>query len=174
MPYSSFDPFGDRLARDLRNQLSQALAAALASGQPDPVLAVAAGFRPRLAAVHLDYLDRRLAGYTTVLGRGPVTDDSGWWQALAALWEQGLFFEVHELIEGRWRRARGQERAALHGLILAAGALVHREAGHDAAAVKMAGRARALLPRTSDLSPSPALPGLLAAVQQALTAAFPP
>ena len=37
--------------------------------------------------------------------------------AAATLFDAGLYFEVHELLEPYWRDARGEEREALQGLI---------------------------------------------------------
>jgi len=50
--------------------------------------------------------------------------------AAAALFDAGLFFEVHELLEPYWTRAAGAERQALQGLIQVAVAFQHRDNGN--------------------------------------------
>lgn len=39
------------------------------------------------------------------------------------LWNQGLFWEVHEVLEPLWIRLTGPDRALTHGIILLAAAL---------------------------------------------------
>jgi predicted metal-dependent hydrolase len=56
------------------------------------------------------------------------------------LWNQGLFFEVHELLENHWHEAQGEWREVLKTLIQAAAVYVHREAGRLEAAGKMGRR----------------------------------
>jgi hypothetical protein len=48
----------------------------------------------------------------------------------AALWNEGLFFEVHEVLEAVWRPARGDERRALQGVIQLAVAYHHLAHGN--------------------------------------------
>lgn len=43
----------------------------------------------------------------------------------AALWNEGLFFEVHEVLEAVWKTATGAERQALQGVIQIAVAFHH-------------------------------------------------
>ena len=48
----------------------------------------------------------------------------------AVLFDAGLYFEVHELLEPHWVRATGAERQALQGLIQIAVAFQHRDNGN--------------------------------------------
>ena len=48
----------------------------------------------------------------------------------ATLFDAGLYFEVHELLEPYWTRAAGAERQALQGLIQIAVAFQHRDNGN--------------------------------------------
>ena len=48
----------------------------------------------------------------------------------AALFDAGLYFEVHELLEPHWTRAAGAERQALQGLIQIAVAFQHLANGN--------------------------------------------
>ena len=50
--------------------------------------------------------------------------------AAATLFDAGLYFEVHELLEPRWVSATGAERQALQGLIQVAVAFQHRDNGN--------------------------------------------
>ncbi|WP_243032385.1 DUF309 domain-containing protein [Thermus altitudinis] len=45
------------------------------------------------------------------------------WEAVRSLWEAGRYFEAHEVLEGAWREAQGEEKRFLQGLILLAAAL---------------------------------------------------
>jgi len=47
-----------------------------------------------------------------------------------ALWNERLFFEVHEVLEAEWKRTNGSERQALQGVIQIAVALHHHAHGN--------------------------------------------
>ena len=84
----------------------------------------------------------------------------------AALWNQHLFFEVHEVLEAVWKTASGDLRQALQGLIQIAVAFHHHAHGNlrGARSLLVEGRAR--------LAAVP--PGTLAAETEALLAATAP
>lgn len=140
-----FDPFNDRLSRDLRNDLSEALLDALVQGQLDPVREMAAGYRirPELGKERRRYLEERLACYETVLLQ--LRQNSAPGLAPLLLWDHELFFEFHELLEKSWMRATGTEKEILQGLIRAAGTYIHHRYGHTEGAKKMAARAAATI-----------------------------
>jgi hypothetical protein len=48
----------------------------------------------------------------------------------ATLFDAGLFFEAHEVLEPHWRRSSGDEREAIQGLIQIAVGCQHRVAGN--------------------------------------------
>ncbi len=78
----------------------------------------------------------------------PATPDPSLGQALeqaAALFDAGLGFEVHELLEHHWARAGGDERSALQGLIQIAVGYQHLANGNltGARALLEEGSARA-------------------------------
>jgi predicted metal-dependent hydrolase len=50
-------------------------------------------------------------------------------QEALELWREGHYFEAHEALEALWRRAEGEERRFLQGLILLAAALHQRSQG---------------------------------------------
>jgi uncharacterized protein len=82
----------------------------------------------------------------------------------AALWNEGLFFEVHEVLEAVWKTRVGAERQALQGVIQIAVAYHHLAHGNlrGARSLLTEGRARlAGVPR--DTLPALDLAALLAA-----------
>ncbi len=137
----AFDPFGDRIARDIRNTLSEAFVEAWKGGAAYEPLAET--LRRRHAhPVYQHYIDRRLADYRAALAERRKLADADLVDEMIVLWNRELFFEVHELLEGRWHTAEGAWRRALQALILAAGVYIHRDAGRQESARKLAGRAR--------------------------------
>ncbi|MER3426229.1 MAG: DUF309 domain-containing protein [Thermus sp.] len=51
------------------------------------------------------------------------------WSEALALWRKGRYFEVHEVLETAWLRAKGEEKRLLKGIILLAAALHQRALG---------------------------------------------
>ena len=71
--------------------------------------------------------------------------DLGRADALAAFlraFDEGEFFEAHEILETFWVGYRGDDRDFYRGLIQAAVALHHRNAGNEVGARGVAARAR--------------------------------
>ncbi len=138
----AFDPFSDRLSRDIRNTLSSALIAEL-SGEPQ---AVAACARRWLAAaippLHRDYVRERQELYRRIIARIRAAGLVDPRRQAVLLWNGGLFFELHELLETIWPDFPEPEHTALKGLIQAAGVYVHLARGKSAAAAKLAQKAR--------------------------------
>jgi len=137
-----FDPFNDRRARDIRNRLSRLFMEALARGDMD---VLESWFRRQdIGPPYRPWAEARLQRY-----RELVACSAG--RSLPALaifcwmWNKELFFECHELVEEEWRRATGRRRAALQGLIQAAGFYVHSERGAQAAAARIGRKAVANL-----------------------------
>ena len=82
----------------------------------------------------------------------------------AALWNEGLFFEVHEVLEAVWKTAAGTERQALQGVIQVAVAYHHLAHGNrrGARSLLAEGRSRLASVPTTTL-PALDVAGLLAA-----------
>ena len=101
-----FDPFNDRLSRDIRNTLSGAFINALSRKQTSDYQAAAEKW----------------------LAEKPIASrlDDALLQSLV-LWNNGLFFEFHEHLERIWHQTSGDEYQALKGLIKAAGVYIHME-----------------------------------------------
>ena len=58
-----------------------------------------------------------------------------------ALFNEGRFWEVHEVVEGEWKKAEGEEKEILQGIILYAAAYVHHQKNEKETALKMLRRA---------------------------------
>src|SRR5213594_2821959 len=61
------------------------------------------------------------------------------------LFNEERYWESHELLEQAWQPARGVERDTVHGMILAAAALVHHQKDRDRVSLGMLERALAKL-----------------------------
>ena len=138
-----FDPFRDRIARDIRNSLTSALISELTGKHPGAVCETAQLWLSRKpGAVYLNYIEEMQARYAQALD---MIHHKGFkdrrFQA-ALLWNSGLFFETHELVETLFTEATGLEHIALKGLIQAAGVYVHANRENHSAAKKLAARAR--------------------------------
>ena len=84
----------------------------------------------------------------------------------AALWNEGLFFEVHEVLEAVWKTAAGTERQALQGVIQIAVAYHHLAHGNRRGARSLLAEGRSRLAS----APTTALPALDVAGLLAATA----
>ena len=139
----TIDPFSDRTARDLRNSLSSALVRDLTAGGGEGVDSVADRWLAEAVAEnYTQYVTERRHRYAQVLEdiRSRGLRDARL-QAVM-LWNAGLFFELHELLETIWTSAPEPARTALKGWIQAAGACLHLERGKPDAARGLARRAR--------------------------------
>ncbi|MGI6656756.1 MAG: DUF309 domain-containing protein [Desulfobulbus sp.] len=140
-----FDPFQDRLSRDIRNQLSRALLPCMRSGTVEPAQEVARNFLLRdPGPEQRAYIKRRLelfARFLATVGKGP-TDVL--WQGFL-LWDLGLHFEVHEILEHAWKQADGQEKLLLQAMIRAAGVYIKAEYGYLGPARSLASKALPVL-----------------------------
>ena len=142
MTPSRFEPFQDRLSRDIRNELSAALPPALAQNDLAPVRAVATRYlQQNLATSYVDYIEARLAGYAKALEMMARTGAQDAITKALVLWDLGLFFEVHEILEQAWHGAHGAEKEVLQAMIRAAGFYIKGEYGYFEAGAKMANRA---------------------------------
>ena len=123
-----FDPFNDRLSRDIRNTLSEAFVDALARKEPSKYQVVAEKWLiGKPAAGYLNYIQDRLHRYDLVLEKIIASRlDDALLQSLV-MWNNGLFFEFHDQLEHIWQKTTGDEHQALKGLIKAAGVYIHME-----------------------------------------------
>ena len=142
MQMKPFDPFSDRTSRDIRNSLSSALITELCDERDRYVDTVAGRWLDEVAEEpYRSYISECRARYGRALDqiRNQRIRDAR--DQAVVLWNFGLFFEVHELLETIWLGSSGKERDALKGLIQAAGAYVHLLRGMPGPARKLAHRA---------------------------------
>ena len=141
-----FDPFNDRLARDIRNGLSHALIKGLDQSNPNLVHEVGAGFLNRnLAPGYTEYIQTRLRHYDAIFAETGTAGETDIFSQALILWDKELYFEVHDRLETLWLKATGPRRLALQGMIRAAGAYIKWQSGQQEAARKMAAKAAAAL-----------------------------
>ncbi len=141
-----FDPFADRTARDIRNTLSEAFVAALAALDPGEYINTARKWRSQKpSARYIHYVDIRLQRYDLVFKTIRADRINDPLQQAVVIWNQGLFFEVHDHLEAIWHSASGDERQVLKGLIKAAGVYVHLKQHHLRAAKSLAMKSYDLL-----------------------------
>ena len=136
---ASFDPFNDRLSRDIRNTLAETFVDALLQLDKSGYQRTAEQWLTKdLDDVYAGYIQDRIKRYDRVLNQikeNRIKDAK--LQALI-IWNHGLFFEVHEHLEWIWQKTAGDEYQALKGLIQAAGVYIHLEFNHREAAEKLA------------------------------------
>jgi hypothetical protein len=83
------------------------------------------------AAPVAEHARRALRARVAYGGRGPAADPvERAVRRAAALWNESLFFEVHEVLEEVWRTAVGDRRHALQGVIQIAVAFHHLAHGN--------------------------------------------
>lgn len=139
-----FDPFSDRTARDIRNSLSSALVDELTQEGKLSLSALADELLDRsLAEVYSNYIKTMCRIYGDVLEKVRTERIDQPRRQAIVLWNAGLYFELHELLETIWHGAREPDRTALKGLIQAAGAYVHSARGKADASYKLALKASA-------------------------------
>ena len=137
-----FEPFQDRLSRDIRNELSETIIDVLGQGDIAPAQIVAKGYLDcNLAVCYVDYIKNRLDAYGQAIALVKEKNINDPLQQGLVLWDLGLFFEVHEVLEHAWLKADGPEKLILQAMIRAAGAYLKQEFGYLDAAAKMAERA---------------------------------
>jgi len=141
-----FDPFNDRMSRDIRNTLSKALVDALAERNPASFEEAARNWRyPVDVGIYEQYIGKRLELYRRVF---QIIEQERLEEPLAiglVLWNQGLFFEFHEHLERIWHETTGEIHQGLKGLIKAAGVYIHLQYHHQRAARRLAEKSLDLL-----------------------------
>lgn len=141
MKNCNFDPFQDRLSRDIRNGLSASFHGAILHGDISPVYKTAEAYlEQKPSPCYTEYIRNRLQKYEQFFTARERFGDDLFRQALV-LWDMQLFFEVHEVLENEWLRAEGEKKLVLQAMIRAAGSYMKLESGYDEAALKIAGRA---------------------------------
>lgn len=131
-----FNPFEDRLSRDIRNDLSETIIGTIENRSLAEAEKIAASYRARdLSSTYTNYIDQRLKRYGMAVET--LKADSGLLVQAAVLWDLGLFFEVHEILEPAWMEVTGDEKRLLQALIRAAGVYINLELGYRQRAEKI-------------------------------------
>lgn len=155
--HPAFDPFEDRLCRDIRNDLSEAFLETIIKADLNLLSPVIEKYSIRdIEPFMREYIDDRQTRYRTVFHQikpsGIQTDETN---AIALLlWNQELFFEFHEWLEKKWLKAGGTEKIILQALIRAAGTYAHLAHGRKEGAKKMAAKAVDSLIQYKSMVPS--------------------
>ncbi|MCP4343147.1 MAG: DUF309 domain-containing protein [Desulfobulbaceae bacterium] len=146
-----FNPFEDRLSRDIRNDLSEGLAEAVETGSSDKLTKIVKNYRQQpLADYYRDYLEDRYVRYEQALQAISVAITDPIQQALV-LWNLELFFEVHEVLEHAWYSAEGNMKLTLQALIRAAGVYIKRKYGFNDSANRIAAKAIPVLEANQEI-----------------------
>ena len=136
------NPFNDRLCRDIRNDLSRALMTSLNQLNLTAVQEIADTYlASNPSPVYKQYLNDRMIAYSRVLqciSSNTITDP---FSRSLLLWDEELFFEVHELLEHEWMNATGATKLILQAMIRAAGMYVQLDRDNIKGATSMAAKA---------------------------------
>ena len=144
-----FNPFEDRLSRDIRNDLSESIIEVLTDRAIEPAETIATGYlKTNLPQIYTDYIDQRLSRYTAALTK--LSEKSNLLSQAAVLWDLKLFFEVHEILEPQWMTADGDQKRLLQALIRAAGVYINLELNYLPRAEKIAAKALPVLRELQD------------------------
>jgi hypothetical protein len=150
-----FDPFQDRLCRDIRNQLSKNFIQAIDSGDIGPLKTVAGQFIEQgLKPYMRDYIESRVKRYQAIINQAKSSQNQARYMIALLFWNNELFFEFHELLEKEWLRATGTEKLVLQALIRAAGTYMLLNHGRMHGATKMAAKAVAGLKQHKESVPA--------------------
>lgn len=145
-----FEPFQDRLSRDIRNDLSKSLVKVIEKRMISPAESIAEHYlQADLEQCYIEYIRDRLAAYKAFLRRIKKVPQQSMWQAFI-LWDLKLFFEVHEILEHEWLKTQGDEKMIIQAMIRAAGVYIKLEYGYRDSAVKIADRAIPVLEKHKD------------------------
>jgi predicted metal-dependent hydrolase len=157
-----FDPFNNRLCRNVRNALSEAFKKALDQEDMQPVERVAGFLRDDRLPVYVStYIDHRMTAYRSVLNTVAARQLHAPLDIAFVIWDRRLFFETHEYLETYWMAAEGDERKLFQAIIRAAGAYVHLEQGNLTGAKRISAKAVAVLAAHQDWLAPYTEPGVL-------------
>lgn len=146
MAANKFDPFIDRLSRDIRNSLSEAFIGALAEMAPSACREAVDIWRAKNpSGVYLEYIQDRWRRYDRVFKQVTIDRLDNPLLRSLVIWNNGLFFEFHDHLEGLWKQSSGDERQGFKGLIKAAGVYIHLENGNQQAAKRLSVKSHLLI-----------------------------
>lgn len=139
----SFDPFENRLARDIRNTIGAAFIHSVKKRATNPFLHAVQFFSSKPLTSDMEkFIGHRKKCLDSILEQ--LKDDSqatDFFQILLLLWGKKLYFEAHEWLEEAWMTRIGDEKKGFQALIQTAVALEHFEYNRVAPAKRLAQRA---------------------------------
>lgn len=145
METPAFNPFEDRLSRDIRNELSKGLATAIHTDDQRPLSTIIERYRAQnLPPCYSNYVEERFIAYQKALLSIKEVDKDPIHHAVI-LWDLGLYFEVHEILEHGWMAAEGDYKKLLQALIRSAGVYIKLEYGFSESAKNIAAKALPIL-----------------------------
>ena len=148
------NPFTDRLCRDIRNGLSKALMNSLTHLDLTPAQEIADTYlRDDLHPVYRDYIDNRIKSYDRALENIRSNHITDAFSRALVLWDEELFFEVHELLEQEWRHSTGATKLILQAMIRGAGMYVQLDSDNTKGAASMAAKAIEVLEYNRSMVP---------------------
>jgi uncharacterized protein len=163
-----FDPFRDRLSRDIRNDMSRGFVKSLAAASLSSIDELAASLiEGEVQRCHREYVERRLELYRRAFNRIQESGHEVMIQGVI-LWNLRLFFEMHEVLELAWRHSEGDLKMLLQAMIRAAGVYIKLEYGYSRQAAKLAEKACRALEKSSCMLQGYFAPGQLIAALRSL------
>lgn len=87
------------------------------------------------------YIDDRMERYARALRRISSSDSTDAFSRALVLWDEELFFEVHEILEHVWLHSTGAAKLILQAMIRAAGMYVQLDRDNVKGATSMAAKA---------------------------------
>jgi len=152
MNQTSFNPFEDRTSRDVRNNLSEAFVKTIQTGDSHYLDSVIDGFLEQLTAdCYTEYITDRVSKYKSAIQaiENGITDPI---RQGVILWNRGLFFEFHEILEHAWYHEKDMAlKKTIQALIRSAGVYIKREYGFMDAAARIAEKAVPILAENQSL-----------------------
>ena len=118
-----FDPFENRLCRDLRNSLGHAFVLSIQKKDMEAFKKVVDKYQPDTRPEPVrDYIRHREACLKIISEKISTFPKSPEDEIIISflLWNLELFFEFHEWLEIKWKSASGRNKKAFQGLILCA------------------------------------------------------
>jgi len=143
-----FDPFENRLCRDVRNHLGHCLVQAITNRETSRFDHEADAYLSNAPQDHIKaYITHRSQSLKKVLARMErlKVEPRDFFCIAMILWNLELFFEFHEWLEQKWLTATGDDRKALQALVLSAVVYEQMTYGRTGPAKKTAVRALSLL-----------------------------
>ena len=142
MTQTEFDPYSQRLARDVRNTLGHWFVHGLMDGAPDPAgLALARLDIKDLPQSHRQWVAEQMDMYRGFAVKHPDAAQASPLELGLELWRWGLFFEAHEALEEAWQSSEGDRRLAFKALVQAVGSCIHARRGAAGPAASLAAKA---------------------------------